>query len=296
MSIGQGRIIKTYNGYYYVDSGTDELVTCKVKGKLKQIRFSLCTGDIVEFETNHNGESMITRILPRRNFMLRPTIANVDLIIVAFACINPDFSYLLADKLLVLAEQAGIPSVICLNKIDLAPAGLVAEIEAVYKQAGYEVYAISAQQGINVGKLKDRLYGKITVFAGPSGVGKSSTLNAIEPGMRLVTGSVSEKIGRGKHTTRFAHLLPFAGGYLADTPGFGNLNLEELDDKKLAACFREFAGFEDGCKFTPCTHTHEPICGVKDALAAGEIAQSRYESYLTILEEIKSKKEKDGRK
>ena len=241
MSIGQGRIIKTYNGYYYVDSGTDELVTCKVKGKLKQIRFSLCTGDIVEFETNHNGESMITRILPRRNFMLRPTIANVDLIIVAFAC-------------------------------------------------------ISAQQGINVGKLKDRLYGKITVFAGPSGVGKSSTLNAIEPGMQLVTGSVSEKIGRGKHTTRFAHLLPFAGGYLADTPGFGNLNLEELDDKKLAACFREFAGFEDGCKFTPCTHTHEPICGVKDALAAGEIAQSRYESYLTILEEIKSKKEKDGRK
>ena len=111
MSIGQGRIIKTYNGYYYVDSGTDELVTCKVKGKLKQIRFSLCTGDIVEFETNHNGESMITRILPRRNFMLRPTIANVDLIIVAFACINPDFSYLLADKLLVLAEQAGIPAV-----------------------------------------------------------------------------------------------------------------------------------------------------------------------------------------
>ena len=101
MSIGQGRIIKTYNGYYYVDSSTDELVTCKVKGKLKQIRFSLCTGDIVEFETNHNGESMITRILPRRNFMLRPTIANVDLIIVAFACINPDFSYLLADKLLV---------------------------------------------------------------------------------------------------------------------------------------------------------------------------------------------------
>lgn len=199
MSIGQGRIIKTYNGYYYVDSGTDELVTCKVKGKLKQIRFSLCTGDIVEFETNHNGESMITRILPRRNFMLRPTIANVDLIIVAFACINPDFSYLLADKLLVLAEQAGIPAVICLNKIDLAPAGLVAEIEAVYKRAGYEVYAISAQQGINVGKLKDRLYGKITVFAGPSGVGKSSTLNAIEPGMQLVTGSVSEKIGQTHH-------------------------------------------------------------------------------------------------
>ena len=119
MSIGQGRIIKTYNGYYYVDSGTDELVTCKVKGKLKQIRFSLCTGDIVEFETNHNGESMITRILPRRNFMLRPTIANVDLIIVAFACINPDFSYLLADKLLVCS------ALICLVELKELPAWMV---------------------------------------------------------------------------------------------------------------------------------------------------------------------------
>ena len=153
MSIGQGRIIKTYNGYYYVDSGAGELVTCKVKGKLKQIRFSLCTGDMVEFETNHNGESMITRILPRRNFMLRPTIANVDLIIVAFACVNPDFSYLLADKLLVLAEQAGIPAIICLNKIDLAPAGFVEEVKAVYAKIGYEVFAVSARQGTNIAAL-----------------------------------------------------------------------------------------------------------------------------------------------
>ena len=296
MSVGQGRIIKTYNGYYYVDSGLEELVTCKVKGKLKQIRFSLCTGDLVEFETNPDGESMITKILPRRNFMLRPTVANVDLIIVAFACVNPDFSYLLADKLLVLAAQAGIPAVICLNKIDLAPAGFVDEVKGVYEKIGYEVFAISAQQGTNVDALKQRLYGKITVFAGPSGVGKSSTLNAIEPGMQLVTGSVSEKIGRGKHTTRFAHLLPFAGGYMADTPGFGNLNLEELDETRLAGCFKEFGGYEQGCKFTSCTHTHEPVCGVKAALAAGEIAATRYASYLTILDEIKSKKEKDGRK
>lgn len=239
---------------------------------------------------------MITKILPRRNFMLRPTVANVDLIIVAFACVNPDFSYLLADKLLVLAAQAGIPAVICLNKIDLAPAGFVDEVKGVYEKIGYEVFAISAQQGTNVDALKQRLYGKITVFAGPSGVGKSSTLNAIEPGMQLVTGSVSEKIGRGKHTTRFAHLLPFAGGYMADTPGFGNLNLEELDETRLAGCFKEFGGYEQGCKFTPCTHTHEPVCGVKAALAAGEIAATRYASYLTILDEIKSKKEKDGRK
>lgn len=296
MSNSQGRIIKTYNGYYYVDCGNGELVTCKIKGRLKQLRFSLCTGDLVEFETTPDGDGMITTILPRRNLMLRPTVANVDLVIVAFACVSPDFSYLLADKLLVLAAQAGIPAVLCLNKIDLAPAGFVDEVRAVYAEIGYEVFAISARQDINIDALRQRLYGKINVFAGPSGVGKSSTLNAIEPGMQLVTGSVSEKIGRGKHTTRFAHLLPFAGGYLADTPGFGNLNLEELDAAQLAGCFPEFAAYEQDCKFTPCTHTHEPVCGVKTALAAGQIAASRYASYLSILEEIKSKKEKDGRK
>ena len=296
MSVGQGRVIKTYNGYYYVDNGSGELVTCKVKGKLKQNRFSLCTGDMLEFETNSSGESMISKILPRRNFMLRPTIANIDLIIVAFACVNPNFSYLLADKLLVLAEQAGIPAVICLNKIDLTSKEFIDEIKNVYEKIGYEVFAVSAQQGINIEVLKERISGKINVFAGPSGVGKSSTLNAIEPGMQLVTGSISEKIGRGKHTTRFAHLLPFAGGYLADTPGFGNLNLEELDPAGLATCFREFVQYEQNCKFTSCTHTHEPVCGVKTALASGAIATSRYASYLAILDEIKSKKEKEGRR
>lgn len=296
MSIRQGKIIKAYNGYYYVDDGANELVTCKIKGKLKLNRFSLCTGDMVEFETNPAGESMITKILLRRNFMLRPTVANVDLIVVAFACTNPDFSYLLADKLLVLAQQADIPAIICLNKIDLAPSGFVDEVKSVYEKIGYKVFAVSAQFGNNIELLKEELRGKITVFAGPSGVGKSSTLNAIEPGIQQVIGSVSEKIGRGKHTTRFSHLLPFAGGYLADTPGFGNLNLEELETANLADCFREFIYYENDCKFKPCTHTHEPLCGVKKALEAGDITASRYASYLTILDEIKAKKEKDGRK
>lgn len=296
MRIEQGRIIKTYNGYYYVDNGQEKLTTCKIKGKLKQNKFSLCTGDFVEFETNSDGESMITKILPRRNFMIRPTIANVDLIVLVFACTDPDFSYLIADKLFVLAEQAGVPAVLCLNKIDLVSKAFVNEIKQVYEKAGYDVFSISAKDGNNVESLKEKLYGKITVFAGPSGVGKSSTLNAIEPGMQLVTGCVSEKIGRGKHTTRFAHLLNFAGGFLADTPGFGNLNLEELEANQLANYFKEFKCYEETCKFSPCTHTHEPICGVKLALEKGEISPSRYESYCTILDEIKMKKEKDGKK
>ena len=144
--------------------------------------------------------------------------------------------------------------------------------------------------------MEQAVHGKITVFAGPSGVGKSSTLNAIEPGLALVTGNVSEKIGRGKHTTRYAHLLPFAGGYLADTPGFGNLNLEEVELDRLPFVFREFRNLAAACKFNTCTHTHEPQCAVKEALAKGEISQSRYESYLSIRDEIKTKKERDGKK
>lgn len=295
MSIYQGRIIKNYNGYYYVETADKNIYTCKVKGKLKQLRFSLCTGDNVCFEVN-GTEGMITEILPRKNFLLRPIMANIDLVVVACACANPGFSFLLADKLLALAEMSNIPAIICLNKKDLAPAGLIETCQHVYEKIGYKVYPISAITGEGIADLEQAVHGKITVFAGPSGVGKSSTLNAIEPGLALVTGNVSEKIGRGKHTTRYAHLLPFAGGYLADTPGFGNLNLEEVELDRLPFVFQEFRNLAAACKFNTCTHTHEPQCAVKEALAKGEISQSRYESYLSIRDEIKTKKERDGKK
>ncbi|MEG1914388.1 MAG: ribosome small subunit-dependent GTPase A [Acidaminococcaceae bacterium] len=295
MNKEQGRIIKTYNGYYYVETADKTVFTCKIKGKMKQIRFSLCTGDYVEFEVT-GGEGMITEIMPRKNFLQRPTVANVDLVIVAFACVNPDFSFILADKLLALAQMAHIPAVLCLNKLDLAPVGLVEKISTIYQQAGYQVYPISAQTQEGLEALRAAVSNQVTVFAGPSGVGKSSTLNALEPGLQLVTGGVSEKIGRGKHTTRFAHLLPFAGGYLVDTPGFGNLSLEEITLEQLYVAFKEFTEFAGACRFTTCTHTHEPGCAVKAALAEGVIATSRYESYLMIMQEIKTKKEKDGRK
>lgn len=295
MSELQGRVLKNYNGYYYV-SVEDKIYTCKVKGKMKQNRFSLATGDMVSFQMGEKDEGMIKKVLPRKNFLLRPTIANLDLLVVTFACASPDFSYLLADKLFALAELAKIPAILVLNKKDIAPDGLIDEVKATYEKIGYEVFVISADNNEGIEPLREKLRGKICAFGGPSGVGKSSTINAIDNTVDLRTGEVSEKIGRGKHTTRYAQLLPFDEGYIADTPGFGNLLFEDFDEKNLVDCFKEFAEFENGCKFCPCNHTHEPVCGVKEAVASGEVSQSRYQSYLDILQEIKEIKEKEGKR
>ena len=295
MSELQGLVLKNYNGYYYVQVA-NAVYTCKVKGKMKQNRFSLATGDRVLLEPGEQGEGMIKQVLPRKNFLLRPTMANLDLFVATFACATPDFSFLLADKLLALAELAQIPALLVLNKEDQAPAGLIEKVRAVYEPIGYEVYTLSAKEGTGVETLRQRLKGRVCAFGGPSGVGKSSTINAIDSSVDLRTGAVSEKIGRGKHTTRFAQLLPFDEGYIADTPGFGNLLLEGMEPEQALAAFREFAQYEDGCRFCPCSHTHEPVCGVKEAVASGAIAASRYESYLAMLEEIRLLKEKEGRK
>ena len=295
MSELQGLVLKNYNGYYYVQVA-NAVFTCKVKGKMKQNRFSLATGDRVLLEPGEQGEGMIKKVLPRKNYLPRPTMANLDLFVATFACATPDFSFLLADKLLALAELAQIPALLVLNKEDQAPTGLIEKVRAVYEPIGYEVYTLSAKEGTGVETLRERLKGRVCAFGGPSGVGKSSTINAIDSSVDLRTGAVSEKIGRGKHTTRFAQLLPFDEGYIADTPGFGNLLLEGMEPEQALAAFREFAQYEDGCRFCPCSHTHEPVCGVKEAVASGAIAASRYESYLAMLEEIRLLKEKEGRK
>ena len=193
---------------------------------MKQNRFSLATGDRVLLEPGEQGEGMIKKVLPRKNYLPRPTMANLDLFVATFACATPDFSFLLADKLLALAELAQIPALLVLNKEDQAPTGLIEKVRAVYEPIGYEVYTLSAKEGTGVEALRERLKGRVCAFGGPSGVGKSSTINAIDSSVDLRTGAVSEKIGRGKHTTRFAQLLPFDEGYIADTPGFGNLLLE----------------------------------------------------------------------
>lgn len=290
-----GRIIKNYNGYYYVETKGRELFTCKVKGKLKQERFSMVTGDYVEFETKEN-EGMITAILPRKNFLQRPLMANVDVAVVTFALIDPDFNSLLMDKLLALTEMAGIPTVIVLNKKDLATTQQLSCLQKIYTQIGYQVILLSAVKNEGVEQLIQIITGKVAVFAGPSGVGKSTLLNCLDSNLHLNTGDVSKKIGRGKHTTRFAQLLPFCGGFIADTPGFGNINLEEMVIDSLERGFREFAALAPGCKFTGCTHIHEPGCAVKAALEDGSISASRYASYVTMFKELALKKERNLKK
>ena len=295
--VKSGLVVRSYSGYYYVDCD-GVLITCKVKGHMKQKRFSLCTGDRVQIELKPDkagAEGMIISVLPRTNYLDRPTVANLDLLVITLALVQPDFSFLIMDKLLVLAEAAKIPVLLVLTKADLAAEEQSEAITSVYRNIGYETYLISSKTGRGIDILRQRLAGKVTAFGGPSGVGKSSALNAIQPGVLRTTGEISTKINRGRHTTRYTELIPFNGGYLADTPGFGNVLMENLEPEALPSCFPEFRQYEADCKFSPCSHTHEPVCGVKAAVEENKIALSRYTSYLSILEEVKENKARNRR-
>ncbi|MCI6285393.1 ribosome small subunit-dependent GTPase A [Acidaminococcus fermentans] len=294
MSTATGRIIKTYNGYYYVAGDDGVLYTCKVKGRMKQKRFIMAAGDRVELEAQ-GAEGMIRQVLPRQNLLQRPLVANLDCLMAVFACGDPDPSFLLVDKLLALAEAAGIPAALVLNKRDLAPAGLIDRFRSIYEPLGYPVLPVEAREGLGLEPILERVKGHTVAFGGPSGAGKSTLLNHLDPSLTLKTGHVSSKIGRGRHTTRFAELLPFAGGYIVDTPGFGNIDLSELQMDQAADGFREIRKQEGLCRFTGCTHTHEPDCEVKAAVERGKIAPSRYASYCTIRQELADPK-KRGKK
>jgi ribosome biogenesis GTPase len=289
-----GRIIKTYNGYYYVLDRDDTLYTCKVKGRMKQKHFVLATGDYVVAETEGN-EGMIRTVLERKNLLQRPLIANLDCFFAVFACKDPDPSFLLIDKLLALSECAHIPTALVLNKIDLVTENFIECFRRVYEPLGIPVIAIEAKSGRNIESVRERIKGSTVAFGGPSGVGKSTLLNHLDPSFSLKTGAVSGKIGRGRHTTRFTQLLAYNGGFIADTPGFGNIDLAELELPSAEDGFREFRPYKGQCRFTGCTHTHEPDCAVKEALQKGRIAQSRYDSYVMIRQELASCR-KRGRK
>ena len=288
----EGRVIKAYNSFFYVLTEAEagqELVTCKLRGKFKKSRRSIVVvpGDRVRIDRLPDGSGVVEEQLPRTSLLKRPAVANITQVVLTFAASQPDLHPLLLNRFLVLAEWSGIPKiVICVNKQDLYAGDIGAFLKA-YEQIGYPVLRVSAQQGEGIEALRQQLQGETTVFAGPSGVGKSSLLNRIDERLSLQTGQVSEKIKRGRHTTRVAELLPYAGGFIVDTPGFSAMELTELDIQDLPGYFPEFRPHLDACRFAPCSHTHEPNCAVKAAVAAGAITQERYDAYVNIYEEIK---------
>ena len=287
-----GVIIKAYNSFYYVQTAGD-VVSCKLRGRFKKERFSLLVGDQVEYEMAGEGTGIIENILPRRSMLRRPMIANIDQVILTFAAVSPNINRILVDRFLVLAEMSELDIVLCINKIDLADSSELQSLVEHYSAIGYQVITISAKAGIGIDELRGRLQGKISVFAGPSGAGKSTILNNVETGLTLVTGELSEKIGRGKHTTRFAELLPLSGGgFVVDTPGFSFTEFNDLKPTELMHCFPEISERVFECKFSTCVHSREPRCAVKQAVAEGQIDEQRYQSYLDILEEINVNKKR----
>ncbi|SMC55948.1 ribosome small subunit-dependent GTPase A [Sporomusa malonica] len=285
-----GIVVKTYNSYYYIQSG-NKVITCNLRGRFKKERFSLLVGDQVTYTLTGPDKGVIEEILPRRSMLKRPMVANVDQVVLTFAAVNPDINPALVDKFLVIAELSELEIIICINKIDLADSEPVAKLVERYEHIGYKVLTVAAKLGIGIDALHSLLYSKISVFAGPSGAGKSTILNAVQPGLELMTGEVSHKIGRGKHTTRFAELLPLiGGGFVVDTPGFSFTEFNDIEEAHLMDYFPEIAQISSQCKFSTCLHYKEPQCAVKQAAADGNIHAERYQSYLEILTEIKESK------
>ncbi len=284
-----GRVIKFYNSFFFVRVES-ELIPCKLRGLMKRDKKSgsaVNPGDFVEISQLKDGSGVIEKVLSRRSLLNRPAVANVDRIILTFAAAQPDLHPLLLDRFIALAENSKLAEIIlCINKIDLvADKNFLAEYEPLYK-----ILRTSARENIGIDELKAIISKGVTVFAGPSGVGKSSLLNAIDKNLKLKTSEVSEKILRGKHTTRVSELIAFGSGFLVDTPGFSAVDLAEagLDTETLRHCFKEFAEYATACKFlNGCSHSHEPNCGVKAAVDSGKILRERYENYLILLEELK---------
>lgn len=289
----QGRVIKAYNSFFYVRTDADsELLVCKLRGRMKRSRRSAAVlpGDMVEVGLLPDGTGVIERTLPRESVLERPAVANVSQLVLTFAARQPDISDLLLNRFLVLAEWSHIEHIlICVNKIDLVPEA--GQLLQAYADLGYRVIVVSAAQGTGLSELRAALGGRITVFAGPSGVGKSSLMNALF-GTQQQTGRISEKIKRGRHTTRVAELIPYTSpagtpGYVVDTPGFSALELDGIELTGLADCFPEFRPYSGQCHFSPCSHIHEPECAVKAAVTAGKISDRRYEIYSVLYNEIK---------
>lgn len=281
----KGKIIKGVGGFYYVQTA-HSVVECKARGLFRKTKESLIVGDNVEIEETLAGKGFIVKIYPRKNELIRPAVSNVDQILLLFALENPKPNFNLLDRFLVMLEQKKIPVIIGFNKADL-----VNDVEREmqrYRQIGYEVYSFSAHSS-DLSELRKLLSGKTTALAGPSGTGKSTLVNLWQQNITMETGMVSEKIGRGRHTTRHVSLIPLdENSFIVDTPGFTSLDLTGVDHREIRNYFVEFEEFQQQCKFQDCLHDKEAGCAVKEALQNREIWQSRYDSYIQLKEQLSS--------
>ncbi len=291
----QGKIVKGIAGFYYVDVAGAGIYECKAKGVFRKDKVKPLVGDDVELEVLDEQEKTgnVTAILPRRNALIRPAVANVDQAMVIFAMKNPRPNFSLLDRFLLMMERQKVETVICLNKQDLADPEETEEIQKIYGDCGYQVIATSIKEEKGLEQVEAILRGKTTVVAGPSGVGKSSLTNGIQGEVQMETGEISRKLKRGKHTTRHSQLIRVGDDtFLCDTPGFTSLYVEEMDKEELRHYFREFVPYEGQCRFQGCVHIHEPGCAVKEALEEGRISQRRYENYTELYEELKEKEKR----
>ena len=289
----QGKIIKGIAGFYYVHIPNEGIYECKAKGIFRKENRKPLVGDDVDMEVTHvkDAEGNITQILPRKNVLIRPAVANIDQALLIFAMTKPEPNYNLLDRFLIMMRRQGLECILCFNKQDLSDAGQQECIRKIYKDSGCSILFVSAEKREGIDQLAEVLHGKTTAVAGPSGVGKSSLVNCLQKGKQMETGAISEKIARGKHTTRHSELIAVSDStYIMDTPGFSSLSLFDIKKEELKAYYPEFEPYESQCKFMTCAHIHEPVCGVREALGENRISKVRYENYVTFYEELKEKR------
>lgn len=293
----QGKILKGVGGFYYVHlhscNQDKKIYECKAKGIFRNQKIKPLVGDDVCMDVISEEELIgnITEICERKNELIRPAVANVDQAMVIFALMHPTPNFNLLDRFLLMMERQSVKSIICFNKTDLIEDKEAEEIAAIYRDSGYEVFLTSTQENAGIDKVWQKLMGKTTVLAGPSGVGKSSLLNALMPEANAQTGSVSEKIKRGRHTTRHSELMYLGEDtFLMDTPGFSSLYIEDMEPEEIKEYYDEFIPYREKCRFNGCNHINEPDCGVKTALSEGKISELRYKNYVQLYQEQKDKR------
>lgn len=286
-----GRIVKALSGFYYVDTGDGTVIACRARGKFRHQKVTPLVGDLVDITLTEENSGMVDRILPRRNEFLRPAVANIDQLIIIASGAVPITDPFLIDRMTTIACAKSCEPIICFNKCDLDRAD---ELFEIYRNAGLTTLRVSAETGEGIEELRQIITGKASAFTGNSGVGKSSILNALFPGFSLQVGEVSEKLGRGRHTTRHVELFSMDETYVADTPGFSSFDVERMElikKEELGATFREFVPYLEQCRFVGCAHVKEKGCAVLAAMKDGKISAVRHQSYVRLYEQAKELKE-----